>query len=121
MLAVLVGSVLSSALFGKIRSEASYASEVLANEVYEDEIGEITESEEELNESLMYMEVQAGTLNVRDDVNGHKLSKVHKGDRFLIFAEKEGWYLITVCGYSMGFAKLAGGVMKNHYPKGLRK
>lgn len=34
---------------------------------------------------------------------------------------KKGWYLITVCGYSMGFAKLAGGVMKNHYPKGLRK
>ncbi len=34
---------------------------------------------------------------------------------------KKGWYLITVCGYSIGFAKLAGGIMKNHYPKGLRK
>ena len=33
----------------------------------------------------------------------------------------EGWYLITVDGYSLGWGKLAGSVMKNHYPKGLRK
>lgn len=34
---------------------------------------------------------------------------------------EKGWYLITVCGYSIGFAKMAGGILKNHYPKGLRK
>ena len=33
----------------------------------------------------------------------------------------KGWYLITVDGYSIGWGKLAGGIMKNHYPKGLRK
>ena len=33
----------------------------------------------------------------------------------------KGWYLITVEGYSIGWGKLAGGIMKNHYPKGLRK
>lgn len=33
----------------------------------------------------------------------------------------KGWYLITVDGYSLGWGKLAGQVMKNHYPKGLRK
>lgn len=32
----------------------------------------------------------------------------------------KGWYLITVDGYSIGWGKLAGGIMKNHYPKGLR-
>lgn len=32
----------------------------------------------------------------------------------------KGWYLITADGYSLGWGKLAGGVMKNHYPKGLR-
>lgn len=32
----------------------------------------------------------------------------------------KGWYLMTVDGYSIGWGKLAGGVMKNHYPKGLR-
>lgn len=34
--------------------------------------------------------------------------------------EKKGWVLMNVDGYSIGFAKLAGGILKNHYPKGLR-
>ena len=34
---------------------------------------------------------------------------------------KKGWYLMTIEGYSIGWAKLAGGILKNHYPKGLRK
>ncbi len=34
---------------------------------------------------------------------------------------EKGWYLMTVDGYSIGWGKLAGGIMKNHYPKGLRK
>ena len=34
---------------------------------------------------------------------------------------EKGWYLITIDGYSLGWGKLAGGKMKNHYPKGLRK
>ena len=41
------------------------------------------------------------------------------GQTFSAEGEK-GWYLITVDGYSIGWGKLAGGVMKNHYPKGLR-
>lgn len=43
-----------------------------------------------------------------------------EGQTFTAEGEK-GWYLITVDGYSLGWGKLAGGVMKNHYPKGLRK
>lgn len=42
------------------------------------------------------------------------------GETFPYEGEK-GWYLITVDGYSTGFGKSAGGTMKNHYPKGLRK
>lgn len=42
------------------------------------------------------------------------------GETFSYEGEK-GWYLVTVDGYSIGWGKLAGGVMKNHYPKGLRK
>lgn len=34
---------------------------------------------------------------------------------------EKGWYLLTADGYSIGWGKLAGGVMKNHYPKGLRR
>ena len=43
-----------------------------------------------------------------------------KGQTFPASGEK-GWYLITVDGYSLGGGKLAGGIIKNHYPKGLRK
>ena len=34
---------------------------------------------------------------------------------------EKGWYLMLVEGYSIGWGKLAGGMIKNHYPKGLRK
>ena len=34
---------------------------------------------------------------------------------------EKGWYLITVDGYAIGWGKLSGNTMKNHYPKGLRK
>lgn len=33
---------------------------------------------------------------------------------------KKGWVLINTDGFSIGFAKLSGGIFKNHYPKGLR-
>jgi len=36
-------------------------------------------------------------------------------------AGEKGWYLICVDGYSLGWGKLAGGMMKNHYPRGLRR
>lgn len=42
------------------------------------------------------------------------------GQTFPAEGEK-GWYLICVDGFSIGWGKLAGGMMKNHYPKGLRK
>ncbi len=34
---------------------------------------------------------------------------------------EKGWYLMTYQGYGIGWGKLAGQIMKNHYPKGLRK
>lgn len=42
-----------------------------------------------------------------------------KGQTFPAEGEK-GWYLICVDGFGIGWGKLAGGIMKNHYPKGLR-
>ncbi len=34
---------------------------------------------------------------------------------------EKGWQLLCTGGFSLGWGKLAGGVLKNHYPKGLRK
>lgn len=53
----------------------------------------------------------ADSAEIRAYLNGQTLN--YEGEK--------GWYLITVDGYSIGWGKLAGGVMKNHYPKGLRK
>ncbi|MBP5242443.1 MAG: RsmF rRNA methyltransferase first C-terminal domain-containing protein, partial [Clostridia bacterium] len=33
---------------------------------------------------------------------------------------KNGWCLVTIDGYSLGWGKATGGTVKNHYPKGLR-
>ena len=41
------------------------------------------------------------------------------GQTFPADGEK-GWYLVCADGFGMGWGKLAGGVMKNHYPRGLR-
>lgn len=54
------------------------------------------------------------------DGNSAEAANYLKGGTFPAEGEK-GWYLITVDGFSIGWGKLAGGIMKNHYPKGLRK
>lgn len=58
------------------------------------------------------------SLNLAAD--GQEIRRYLNGETFAAGGE-QGWYLITVDGYSIGWGKLAGGMMKNHYPKGLRK
>ena len=58
--------------------------------------------------------------NVWDlDSSDYMVTAYLNGQTFPAEGEK-GWYLICVDGFSMGWGKLAGGMMKNHYPKGLR-
>ena len=33
----------------------------------------------------------------------------------------KGWTLVTTAGCSLGWGKAAGRILKNHYPKGLRR
>ena len=63
---------------------------------------------EEVQHSL---DLEAGSQEISMYLNGMTLNA--EGEK--------GWYLITVDGYSIGWGKLAGCVMKNHYPRGLRK
>lgn len=58
------------------------------------------------------------TINLSGDDS--EINAYLNGQTFSCQGEK-GWYLITADGYSIGWGKLAGGVMKNHYPKGLRR
>ena len=50
------------------------------------------------------------SFEIRQYLNGQTLNV--EGNR--------GWNLVCVEGYGLGFGKLSGGVLKNHYPKGLR-
>lgn len=53
--------------------------------------------------------------------NDMPAAAAYLGGQTFPFTGEKGWYLITVDGYSLGWGKLAGGIMKNHYPRGLRK
>ncbi|WP_246064803.1 methyltransferase RsmF C-terminal domain-like protein [Melghirimyces algeriensis] len=33
---------------------------------------------------------------------------------------EKGWMLVAVDGFSLGWGKVSGGLIKNHYPKWLR-
>lgn len=69
-----------------------------------------------------YLEGQTLTIGAGCDVE-----KAHIITRGRMAAEQadvslpKGWCLVCVDGYSLGWGKAAGAVLKNHYPKGLRK
>ncbi|MDO5350409.1 MAG: RsmB/NOP family class I SAM-dependent RNA methyltransferase [Lachnospiraceae bacterium] len=57
------------------------------------------------------------------DGDGMDVIRYLKGETLSAEVGKEsrkGWTLITVDGFSLGWAKQAGSMLKNHYPKGLR-
>lgn len=54
------------------------------------------------------------------ELSGQEAQEYLKGASFTSPFGK-GWVLMTYMGCSLGFAKSAGGMLKNHYPKGLRK
>jgi NOL1/NOP2/fmu family ribosome biogenesis protein len=61
-------------------------------------------------------------LTLAEDTVHHYLN----GETFTVDTEAQGigengWCLITIDGFSIGWGKLTGTTMKNHYPKGLRK
>ena len=48
-----------------------------------------------------------------------EMEKYIHGD--VVSSPKKGWTLVTADGYSIGWGKGDGNVLKNHYPKGLRR
>lgn len=61
-------------------------------------------------EAVNITNLSSDSKEIRDYLNGQTFSC--EGEK--------GWHLICVDGYSIGWGKLAGGIMKNHYPRGLR-
>ena len=53
------------------------------------------------------------------ETEGEALQRYLHGD--VVDGEQKGWCLMGVDGYSLGWGKGDGKVLKNHYPKGLRR
>ncbi len=52
--------------------------------------------------------------------DGSEIRKYLAGEILEVKEERKGWVLVCAGEYSLGWGKAAGGVLKNHYPKGLR-
>lgn len=55
-----------------------------------------------------------------DDLSGQTAAYLH-GEEIPCDAAMRSWHLVTLHGFPIGWGKASGGMMKNHYPKGLRK
>ncbi|MBQ7614899.1 MAG: RsmB/NOP family class I SAM-dependent RNA methyltransferase [Butyrivibrio sp.] len=67
----------------------------------------------------VYADFPFDTDEIKQYLNGQTL---RPSKETVSFDKKEakGWCIISTDGYSIGWGKIAGGVLKNHYPKGLR-
>jgi NOL1/NOP2/sun family putative RNA methylase len=68
-------------------------------------------------EVKQWADFPAGGMDIVKYLKGETLSEVAPP---LFCLPNKGWALINTDGHSIGFAKLSGGIFKNHYPKGLR-
>ncbi|ADG81045.1 RsmF rRNA methyltransferase first C-terminal domain-containing protein [Thermincola potens] len=58
------------------------------------------------------------TVNLRAD--NEDVYRYLKGESLMIQGGEQGWAIVTVDGFPLGWGKLVNGQLKNHYPKGLR-
>ena len=58
--------------------------------------------------------------NLQDyPADSQEIARYIHGD--VVPSQKKGWCLVTADGFSLGWGKGDGNVLKNHYPKGLRR
>ena len=82
------------------------------------ELGEVKKDRFEPAHALaLWLKSAARTVEL--SLDDSRLSAYLHGDT--IPAEVKGWCLVRVDGYSLGWGKGDGKVLKNHYPKGLRR
>ncbi|MCZ8517999.1 MULTISPECIES: RsmB/NOP family class I SAM-dependent RNA methyltransferase [Paenibacillus] len=60
-------------------------------------------------------------LRVDLRADGEEIHRYLRGETLESPLPGSGWTLVTVDGYPIGWGKLSGGQLKNHYPKGLRR
>ena len=82
-------------------------------------LGELKKNRFEPSHALALALCPGNVRNVWNLKTVREANDYLNGQTFPAQGEK-GWYLVCLDGFSLGWGKLAGGIMKNHYPKGLR-
>ena len=80
--------------------------------------GEIRKGRFEPSHALA-VALQAHDFRRTVTLGGAETEKYLRGETLSSVAEN-GWCGVLVDGYPLGWGKIAGGVVKNHFPKGLR-
>lgn len=84
-------------------------------------IGEIIKGRFEPNHHFYRANVLKDHFKKIYDLNEEEYKQYIQGLELEVEGLENGYYLITVSGYSLGFGKCVNGRMKNKYPKGLRR
>lgn len=86
-------------------------------------LGEMKNGRFEPNHSLAMCVKAADCLNVVHlSQTDERVEKYLRGETFTVSsAQKNGWCIVCIEDFPLGFGKLVGEVVKNHLPKGLRK
>jgi len=58
---------------------------------------------------------------IRLDAAGPEIRAYLRGESLPVPGAESGWTLVTVDDFPVGWGKISGGQLKNHYPKGLRR
>ncbi len=74
------------------------------------------------NDVKLYIDYLSDSEEIKQFLNGQsiRLKSDETDSHIKMLKDKKGWCLVGTDSYSIGWAKLAGGMLKNHYPKGLR-
>ena len=82
------------------------------------ELGQVKKDRFEPSHALaLWLKTARNTLDLQPE--GDEIKRYMHGET--LPASVKGWCLVTVGGYSVGWGKGDGNVLKNHYPKGLRR
>lgn len=85
------------------------------------QLGEIKKSRFEPSHSLALALKPEQVINCENiSLDDERVDKYLTGQEITTNNPTKGWRLIAVNGYSLGWGKCDGNIIKNHYPKGLR-
>lgn len=85
-------------------------------------LGELKKNRFEPNHSFALALQPSSCRNLFALKNPDEEDRYLRGETLPVSGEtKKGWLLVTVDGFPLGWGKAAGGMLKNFYPKGLRR